>query len=943
MSDSPPQKLTSATFSTSFTIDWGDCDADGLVYFPNFFRWFDTTFQRLLKQRGQTQATLSQQFGIIGTALVDVGATAHNPARFDEALVLSIESIEWKRSTFRLAYSAHVKSEGGSPLRIVDGYEVRAFVTRNNDGSLKAAPIADAFKALLTAPPPKHSTKSASTNTDAALRNSEARLAGILAIAAEAIISIDDTQRITMFNHGAESIFGYTSKEVLGQTLEILMPQRFRASHSAHVKAFSHTSVVARRMGERSEIYGLRKNGQEFIAEASISKQDHEGDRTFTVVLRDITERVTREKALQASEERLGLALRVGHIGLFEHDHTCESYFWSPTFRDILGIAADADASISAYFALVPAADRERITLGIAAAQDPAGNGIFVAEHRIVTPTGTTRWIHVQAETFFNDNSPSRQPLRTVGAVLEITERKLIEEQLERRVAERTAELSAVFDAVPDGIITTSADRSIRVANATSARMFGYSPAEFVGMREGSLYASLTDDEDMARAWRTWEREEAKQPITITCSRKDGSRFPAMATGSAVRDEHGTIVSRVALIRDITDDLKRQKALTQAQRMEAYGQLTGGVAHDFNNLLTVITGNQELLEMRLRDPKDLSLLRRSQEAAEMGARLTARLLTFARRRHLEPTLLNLNDQITGMVELLRRSIGEQIRLSTNLSPALWSVRADASEIENAVLNLAINARDAMPKGGHLVIETKNCSLDDGDFGPEKRFPPGQYVQISVSDSGMGMTPDIVQRAMEPFFTTKPHGRGTGLGLSTIYGFVQQSGGTLTIYSEPGRGSTINLYLPRATDDSERSRSERSNTTIPMACGETILVVEDNASVREIAIQRLEGLGYVVRALDTGAAALELLKTGAHGINLVFSDVVMPGGISGYDLARWISEYRPELKILLTSGYPDEVARMQSGPVRAVRLLRKPYNRMDLAHALREAIDSSLPN
>ncbi len=774
------------------------------------------------------------------------------------------------------------------------------------------------------------------------MRRSEARLAGILAISAEAIISIDDRQRITMFNHGAETIFGYRADETIGQPLEILLPERFRQGHAAHVQQFARSTATARRMGERSEIRALHKDGQEFIAEASISKLVHNGIRTFTVVLRDVTDRVARENAMKASEERLGLALAIGHIGLFERDHAADVLYWSPIYRSILGVAADAPASLQRYLDMIPSDARDGVRLTIETARAPSGNGLVNVEHPIIRPDGELRWLAIHSQTYFDTAHSAGKPLRTVGAVLDITERKQIEGQLERRVAERTAELSAVFDAVPDGIVTTSVDRVIRAANVTALKLFGHTHAEMAGMPAHRLYASAGDDADITKAWGAWENDDVKNPVAVTCRRKNGTTFPAMASGSAVRDETGKIVSRVGLIRDITDELKRQKALTQAQRMEAYGQLTGGVAHDFNNLLTVITGNQELLEMRLKDPKDLALLRRAQEAADMGARLTSRLLTFARRRQLEPTLLDLNEQIIGMVELLRRSIGEQVKLTTNLVPYVWPVRADASEIENAVLNLAINARDAMPRGGALLIETANCALEAGELGGDGGLPEGDYVRLTVSDTGIGMTPEVLQRAFEPFFTTKPHGKGTGLGLSTIYGFVRQSGGTMTIYSELDRGTAINIYLPRVAAEGEPSKLEHMKIANPRAAGETILVVEDNSGVRDIATKRLEDLGYKVIAVDNGPAALDQLRVPGTMIHLVFSDVVMPGGLSGYDIARWISEHQPATRVLLTSGYPDEVARTQSGSVRTVKLLRKPYNRTELAQALREALDPRQP-
>ena len=335
----------------------------------------------------------------------------------------------------------------------------------------------------------------------------------------------------------------------------------------------------------------------------------------------------------------------------------------------------------------------------------------------------------------------------------------------------------------------------------------------------------------------------------------------------------------------------------------------------------------------------------------MGARLTSRLLTFARRRQLEPTLLNLNDQVTGMVELLRRAIGEQVTLTTKLAPRLWAVRADASEIENAVLNLAINARDAMPNGGTIVVETADCTIEADEIGgggklgfrsgaaADAMLPAGEYVRLSVSDTGTGMTQEVLQRAFEPFFTTKPQGKGTGLGLSTIFGFVQQSSGTVTIYSEVDRGTTVNIYLPRAIEAGKPSTPSRRDQAPMVGNGETILLVEDRADVRQVTSARLEELGYVVIEAASGHDAIELLQAGGTSPQLVFSDVVMPGGVSGFDLVRWVHGNRPGLKVLLTSGFSEEVAGGRDRERPAVSLLRKPYSRVELARALRAALEA----
>jgi nitrogen-specific signal transduction histidine kinase/ActR/RegA family two-component response regulator len=375
-----------------------------------------------------------------------------------------------------------------------------------------------------------------------------------------------------------------------------------------------------------------------------------------------------------------------------------------------------------------------------------------------------------------------------------------------------------------------------------------------------------------------------------------------------------------------------QKQLIQAQRMEAFGQLTGGIAHDFNNLLAIVTGSLELMEPHIKDSPLREHIERAANAAEMGARLTSRLLTFARHKVLEPVTLNLNDQVNGLMELLRRTLGEQIILQTTLSGDLWLTRVDPSEAENAILNLALNARDAMHSGGRLLIETSNVTIDDTQAIEMKGMSSGEFVRLSISDTGAGIAPELLTKVFEPFFTTKGTGRGSGLGLSTIYGFARQSGGTVAIYSEEGKGTTVNLYLPRTYSDG-RKQDQAAGSAHEIAFSrnnETILVVEDNPAVRETTLQRVEGLGYVVTEAEDGPTAMDIISR-EPDIALVLTDVVMPGGMSGYDLGSWIREHHPQIKVLLTSGFaPELMTRAVEGKF---QFLRKPFNRAELAAAL----------
>ena len=759
------------------------------------------------------------------------------------------------------------------------------------------------------------------------------RLSGIVALAADAIISTDSRFEITLFNQGAERIFGYSASEMLGQPLNVLLPQRFRDGHTAHMRQFGEAMATSREMAQRREIAGLHKSGKEFPAEASISVFAANGERTFTVVLRDVSERKAAAEALRRSEERIRLAVEDGGIGLFEHDHHTGASYWSPIYRGLFGIGADVPPSKGDYLTRVLPKDRPQIQAAIAAALSPDGDGVFHIDHRIVRGDGTESWISVNSRTYFEN----RTLKRTIGAVRDITERKANEAILERRVAERTAELAAVLDVAPDCVLTSGPDRTINTANAALTTLFGYGKAEIGTLKAPELYATAADSDLVETAWTLWESGGPKKPAMVTCRRKNGTTFPGMVLGSAVKGRDGAIVSRVKIIRDMTDELKRQTLAVQSQRMEALGQLTGGIAHDSNNLLTVISGNLEMVEDDLDGHPALKYLREAQEAASMGARLNQRLLTFARRRKLQIETVNLNDQVLAMSELLRRTLGEAIKLTTALAPDLGATLVDPSEIENAILNLAINARDAMPQGGVLNIETANTVFDEDEARVEKALAPGSYVRLSVSDTGTGMAPEVVSRVFEPFFTTKPPGKGTGLGLATVFGFVTQSNGHINVYSELGHGTTFNLYLPHLSKDIASGEPRVLAKTPPTAKGETVLAVEDNPQVRLLTVTRLKRLGYKVHEAANGPEALALIASGVSA-DLVFSDVVMPGGLSGFDLAREVLTRNGNQRVLLTSGFAEDMARGNETVLAGQRILRKPYSLAELAVALREVLD-----
>ena len=378
-----------------------------------------------------------------------------------------------------------------------------------------------------------------------------------------------------------------------------------------------------------------------------------------------------------------------------------------------------------------------------------------------------------------------------------------------------------------------------------------------------------------------------------------------------------------------------ENQLAQSQKMEAIGNLTGGMAHDFNNLLGIIVGNLDLLrDQQTGDPLSAELTEEALDAALRGADLTRRLLAFARRQPLQPERSDVNELVAGITHLLKRTLGEQVEITLELRMDVWPVMVDPAQLESAIVNLATNARDAMPGGGRLSIKTDNRALDPDYASQHAELQPGDYVLIEVSDTGTGMPPEVLNRVFEPFFTTKEQGKGTGLGLSMVFGFMKQSGGHINVYSEPGIGTTFRLYLPRS---SVSTGDEAAAAAQPMAlgAGETVLAVEDNASLRRVAVRQLTQLGYRVHEAEDAQAALNILEK--ERVHLLFTDIVMPGGTSGYELAHEVQSRWPETKVLLTSGFPEVKTDGDQRPS-DIRMLNKPYRRDDLARTIREVLE-----
>ena len=668
----------------------------------------------------------------------------------------------------------------------------------------------------------------------------------------------------------------------------------------------------------------------------------------------DVTERAS-------AEERLRIAHEAGGIGTFEWFPATDELIASNTYRALWGLPPGVELTAQMVVDLVEPEDRR--LLGNAT-EENRSNPLAYAEFRIRrADTGAKRWLARRGEVLGDGISRLR---RYVGVAFDITERKLVEEALastERQVYENTEFIRLLLDSTEEGFYSVDRSGATTLCNRGFLRMLGFRhEADALGRKlhevihhshaDGSAYPR--DECPIYLAAQTGEAAHVEHEFFY---RTDGSRFPveyrvhpiwrdgqlqgALCTFVDISERvdsvdqlrilNDTLEHRV--IEEIDRRARAEEALHQSQKMEAIGQLTGGVAHDFNNVLQIIGGNLQLLQSHLgADPVATKRLETATAAVIRGAKLSSQLLAFARRQPLQPIVINLGRLVQDMNDLLRRALGESIEIETTIADGLWNTLADPSQIENVILNLAINSRDAMEGGGRLKIVVANALLDASSVGDA--VPTGDYVLLEVSDTGAGMSPEILQKAFEPFFTTKAEGEGTGLGLSMAYGFVKQSHGHIKIDSEPEQGTTIRIYLPRSNEiEAPLQLAPRG----PVEGGsETILVVEDDTGVQATVVDTLTTLGYRVLRANDGASALAMLRGGAS-IDLLFTDVVMPGPLRSPELARQARLLMPDLAVLFTSGYTQDAivhgGRLDPG----VDLLSKPYRRDQLARKIRNSL------
>jgi two-component system, cell cycle sensor histidine kinase and response regulator CckA len=605
-------------------------------------------------------------------------------------------------------------------------------------------------------------------------------------------------------------LWGYDQEsDVLGRSVVDFWADRDRATRVLE--------SVLTDGGSYGELTARKRDGSEFVVAFSASLVKNAAGATTHLMgsFVDVTERKIAAEALQDSESRLQQVVSVSSIGIFDHNQVTDAIYWSPQQREIYGWGPDETVTLDGFIRAIYPEDAARITEAVRRAHDPSGDGLFDVEHRILRRDGAVRWLTTRSRTFFDIVDGTRRPVRTVGAVRDITEQKLAEQEREK------------------------------------------------------LHAQLT----------------------------------------------------------------------QAQKMESIGRLAGGVAHDFNNMLSVILGYTTVMKGKLpgADPL-MQYLEEIEHAAVRSRDLTSQLLAFSRKQVVAPRAVNLIRLIEGAQKTLTRMIGEDIELRVIPREGLWSIMIDPMQVDQIIMNLAINARDAMPNGGRLTIDAANVQVDDAYCRQHAGFRPGPFVLLTISDNGSGMNKETLSHAFEPFFTTKEFGKGTGLGLATVYGIVKQNDGHITVFSEVGQGTTFKIYLPRAADEKVLPElPSPAAAPAPARSGAgTILLVEDDAMVRELTMLLLKTLGYSVLAANSPAHALSLCEQKEIPIDLLMTDVVMPG-MNGKELLRWANAIRPGIRVLFMSGYTADVIAHHGVLDEDIKFIQKPFSIDDLARKVQDAI------
>ena len=790
-----------------------------------------------------------------------------------------------------------------------------------------------------------------------AVRQSEERYRAVVETAPDVIYAISDKGVFASLNPAFEAITGWARSEWLGKSFAPLVHPE---DASLAVEMFQK---VLR--GDKPPPYELRilsKSGKYLVGEFTSTPYIRDGKVAGKLgIVRDITERKRAEKALRQGEVRLEkinrcllelgpnfdsninrLTALCGELlgatcalyNRLQGDLLCSLGQWQtpPGFK-----SEDAPAGHICYDVIRNNREDAVVITNLPrtsyAESDPNVRAYGLQTYMGCAVKCEGKAVGSLCVVYGTDYRPTDDDRRILGIIA-----SAIGNEDTRKQAE--AELNRLMTAIeqtPESVVITDTEGRILYVNPVFERVTGYSRAEVIGQNPRLLKSNRQESAFYRQLWAKISAGEVWRGRFIN-KKKDGTLFTEDAVIAPVRDEKGAVTNYIAIKRDISHELELEVQYRQTQKIDSIGRLAGGVAHDFNNILAVICGHTDLALAQLSPDAPLrSNLECIQESAERAANLTRQLLAFARRQVIEPRRINLNELIVNLNKMLHRLIGEDIKLVTQTAPDLGQIKADPGQIEQVLLNLVVNARDAMPDGGTLTIRTDNVTLDE-DYARRHLITPGDYVMVSVSDTGVGMTDEVKQHIFEPFFTTKEQGKGTGLGLATCFGIIQQSNGHIHSDSQVDKGTQFKIYLPRVWGVEDSISSREVPVSLPQGT-ETILLAEDEPSLRQLMARVLRTQGYTVLEAADGHEALTLAQANGAKIQLLLTDVIMPG-LSGKTLAEWLGQVNPAVRVLFISGYINNNAVRDAMSRPGTFFLQKPFNPLDLTKKVREAIEAS---
>ena len=743
--------------------------------------------------------------------------------------------------------------------------------------------------------------------------------------ATDAIIAIDERSTILFINKAAERIFGYSISEMLHQQVTMLMPHYLREAHQGAIGRYlqtgqKHSSWTA------LKLTGLHRTGREFPIEVSLGEHVRGKKRIFTGIVRDISEREHSEAQLRQSQEKYASMVLSSPDAITLRSLPDRRYlevnegFVRLTGYSVEEVLGKTPAELDLWVEQEP----HKTTLEMVETQGQVRG----EEFRFRTKAGEIRYGRVAAARVTINGNPCM-----LSVTHDITESKQVEEKLQKS----EAHFRSLIHGAPYGIYRVTLDGQLLHVNPALVTMLGYDSEEDL-LRRNTEKDIYRDPQTRRDFLKKHDHKEDFRAVEAEWRRKDGKIITVRMTGHPVLKKDNSLAFFEVFAEDITERRTLEKQLIQAQKMEAIGRLAGGISHDFNNLLSVILGHSDILEEHLGSNVRLrKSVEATRSAAERAAALTMQLLAFSRKQVIEPKIIDLNSCVVEIQKMLHRVIGEDIELSIRLQHDLGHVKADPGQLNQVLMNLAVNSRDAMPSGGKLAIETADADLDDTYVRQHLGARPGPFVMLAVSDTGIGMDPETLSHIFEPFFTTKEIGKGTGLGLSMVYGIIKQNNGYIMAYSEPGRGTTFKIYFPRSEES--LPAPHKVEKEIPGGT-ETILVVEDELALRELACVLLQEAGYTVLESSGVEDAIAIAKDSDRTVDLLLTDVVMPR-LDGRELANQLVALRPNLKILFMSGYTDDVIVHRGVLKHGTVLVQKPFTKATLLRKVRETLDAQV--